>query len=244
MNIIDHKIATIPIDVSAIPHLKESVTAILKKKFIEYETTEGRCVAKQLNMGLDIKSVSYPKTSEKKSANVTVSYSLRYMIFPTSFVIKDCIYISHTESNFEFTDDGFFEFQMPESYDPVVRKCVKLMVESQFLLAPQRAKLASIDLNSRIDLKIIDTVTFEPSNTIVCKCMYDDGTIPVFKLEVLHIKLLNLPSLKEGLLYTVAGGKVVEAQKNDNNYSVTFLSDNELLEYVKFLIIASKPNSV
>jgi len=222
------------------------ITESLEKMFIIRTdpetgvTSVGRCIAGSYNTGIEIVGFGHPKNGNR-GATVSVCFDIKSVEFPRSAVLRNCKLIRHHAGGSAPSDSEYYLFEL-DTPDPALRDAVKLMLESQFLLPEQRKRLAGLEEGGKVDLKIICTDTNEYANKIICNCMFNDDTIPVFKLNPnAPLDVLKLTSYEEDAFYTVENGKVVKAKKSNNNRELSFLTNWELLQFIAFMQQATSP---
>lgn len=240
------RVGNIPISVRSLSNLKESIIESLENKFARCASkdgsyTIGRCIAGSFNTEVKLLGYGSPKNTEHPIPIVAVSYEISSIEFPKSYVLKDCIFDEYVVGNLGYSDTGFYKFRL-DTDNQILKNAVGLMLESQYLSQAQKKKIAELTSGDKVDLMIVSTETFEPTNNIVCACMYHDGTIPIFELNAnFPLDVIGLTSVKPDAHYTVQNGIVVEAKKNSNDQVVSFLANLDLIYYINFLRKATSP---
>lgn len=227
-------ICSISVDNNALSNLTTAVTSILENKYINYHGEKnGRCNGNAINLSITLLHIARPRVQYRDSALVGVRFDIKSVVFRTALVIKKCKLIEHIESTMGYSDTGVFVFSLPNKYEDNIVQMCRLVVESQFLLPSQKKNLGNLLKNDEIDLKILDSHTVD--NIMVCRCMCDDGLVPIFKLNMnIQLPVLGIKKINEQSYYCVKNGEIVEVTDLKNT-DIVNLNNQDLLDYIRFL---------
>lgn len=219
---------------------RQTITDYLEQAFIIKDGNPGRVVAGKINTELTLLGHGMMKTSlnRKRYAEIDVLFEMKSYIFPSSLVLNNCVYVHQQESSYDFSDTGFYEFELSDELPEIIKNKVKIIVESKFLLTSQRQNITKLKLGATVNLKVLGSDSFDQNNVIVCRCMIDDGIIPIFKLSVnAPLQEFGLKKIDETKYYQVKNGVIVEAEKNKDNIdlSTSILNASDLYEYIMLL---------
>lgn len=227
-------VCDISVSSGSLSNITTAVTSILENKYANYhDEKSGKCVGSTIILSINLTHVSRPRVQYKDSALVSVRFDMKTVVFKPALVIKKCKLVEHVESKMGYSDTGLYIFNLPDRYDDKIRERCKLIVESQFLLPSQKKNLRNLLQNDEIDLKILEAPS--AGNTIICKCMCDDGITPIFKLNMnIPLQLLGLKKINEQSYYCVKNKQVVEITDLKNT-DIVNLGNQDLLDYIRLL---------
>lgn len=238
MNKIEERISHIVVDVTKLTNLRASLIEILEQKFIRYTnesgvSTIGRCIAQKYYHKLELINYGNPVSSQN-GMMVPVRFRLHAVEFPPDLVLTNCVKIGYEESDMGFSDVGSYKFEL-DTEDSQLRECVKVSVESRFLLPIWSKNLAKLQPGEKTSLVIVGGFTYESNNLILCNCMCNDGIVPVFKLNLnFPNQLIGVDRIDENAYYKVENKKVVKTKDVKEHQIVPFMSNQDLLEFIKY----------